>query len=268
MRSRFRLPLLVVLATVAVAHAQPQPVQTVLDTAIGGDIDQAFGLAYALTTGRHRSPRHHDRRRSGRRAGLDRVPIADAERVAEAFRQRGAEPQPKLGIDWQIHIAGIPRRSTTHPEAGEDERSWRGWRSSSRTRPAPTTILATGPLTKRSPASSKEHPDAAKTDRRGIVCVGSERNLGADVPAARAVLASNIPLTFVAPELAAKGGEAGRRRNARALRPPCAAQFPGAEPVTSCGTGDAPASPLRSPPPMCPLSSTPKKNDARLENRD
>jgi hypothetical protein len=260
MRTRLVLALSFVLAAAPFARAQPQPVQTVLDTAIGGDIDQAFGLMYALT-----SP------------GIDLRAVTTVGDQAEdrawivcrlltqgESRKlpviAGAEPQPKLGIDWQIQYRRHPAPIYNRTQKPEKTTAVEWLSKFLANESVPTTLLATGPLTNVA-RLFKEHPEAAKRIER-IVCVGSARNLGADVAAARAVLASGVPLTFVAPELAASAKlEKKDRDELFGLHVPLSFQVQSLYELWDRETPGLAAAVAAA---DVPLSSSPKKADAHV----
>jgi len=210
------------IATPAVA-APPKAIPVVVDTDIGGDIDDALALALAVaspeleivgvtTVGRGGPPdpyvQHIGKDRDEDRAwlvcrfltqvGSKAVPVAP-----------GADPQPKSELDWQIqyrrHPAAIYNR-TLKPvkESAVDLLA----RLASEME-GELVVIAVGPLTNIARFIA-EHPAAAKKVKRFVLMGGSvavgyegkpkpepEWNIASDVPAAKAVFASGLPLTVV-----------------------------------------------------------------------
>lgn len=213
--------LLALLAPPAVAA--PKAIPVVLDTDIGGDIDDAFALALALaspeldivgitTVGRGGDPdpfvQHIDKTRDEDRAwlvcrfltqvGRKDLPVA-----------AGADPQPKSPLDWQIqyrrHPAAIYNRTLKPVKGSAVELLAR----LANEKNGELVVVALGPLTNVA-RFIKEQPDAAKKVKRFVIMGGSvavgydgkpkpepEWNIKLDAPAAKAVFASGLPLTVV-----------------------------------------------------------------------
>src|SRR5205085_2713114 len=121
----------------------------------------------------------------------------------------GADPQPRMPMDGQVqyrrHPAAVYNRTlrpAAEPAAGLMARL-------ADEHPGELTVIALGPLTNVA-RLLKDHPDAAKKLKRIVVMGGSvavgydgkpkpepEWNLKTDIPAAKAVFASGVPLTVV-----------------------------------------------------------------------
>jgi inosine-uridine nucleoside N-ribohydrolase len=221
------------------ALAAPKKVPVVIDTDIGADIDDAFALALAVaspeldvlgvtTVGRGpvRDPyvQHVGKESDEDRAwlvcrfltqvGVKSVPVA-----------AGADPQPKSPVDWQIqyrrHPAAIYNRTLKPVKESAAELMARLAKERGE-----ITIIALGPLTNVA-RMLKDHPDAAKHVSRVVLMGGSvavgydgkpqaepEWNIKSDVPAARAVFASGVPLTVVPLDATATLKLEGRNRDA------------------------------------------------------
>jgi inosine-uridine nucleoside N-ribohydrolase len=220
MRHLFTLFLTFSLTTSAVA-AKSVPV--VIDTDIGADIDDAFALGLAVaspeldivgitTVGRGGDPdpyvQHIDKTRDEDRAwlvcrfltqvGRKDIPVA-----------AGASPQPLSPIDWQIqyrrHPAAIYNRTLKPVTESAAELIAR----LAREKDGELVVVCIGPLTNIA-RLLKDHPDAAKKIKRLVIMGGSvavgydgnpkpepEWNIKTDIPAAKAVFASGLPLTVV-----------------------------------------------------------------------
>ena len=206
------------------ALARPaNKVPVVIDTDIGADIDDAFALALAIaspeldirgitTVGRGGVPdpfvQHISKERDEDRAwlvcrfltqvGLRNVPVA-----------AGSDPQPKSPLDWQIqyrrHPASIYNRTLKPVKESAAELMARLAKDAD----GELTIIALGPLTNVA-RLIKDHPDAAKKIKRivlmgGSIAVGYEGrpqpepvwNIESDIPAAKAVFKSGLPLTVI-----------------------------------------------------------------------
>jgi len=193
-----------------------------IDTDIGADIDDAFALALAIASpevelvgvttvgkGEKRDPyvRHLSKDRDEDRAwlvcrfltqvGLKDIPVA-----------AGADPQPKSEIDWQIqyrrHPAAIYNRTLTPTKESAVELMTRLTKEREG-----LTIIALGPLTNVA-RFIKEQPESAKRVKQFVVMGGSigvgydgkpkpepEWNIKSDIPAAKTVFQSGLPLTIV-----------------------------------------------------------------------
>ena len=174
MSIRYRLAVVLLLLAPLAAWAQPLVEPILLDTAIGDDIDEAFGLAYALsadiniglrgitTVGDHAEDRAWIVCRFLTQSESRKIPVA-----------AGAEPQPKLGIDWQIqyrrHPAPIFNRTQKPEKTTAVE--WLAQHLKEYER-GTIAILATGP-SPTSPGSSKSTP---KPSRGSSVSSGSPAN--------------------------------------------------------------------------------------------
>jgi purine nucleosidase len=214
--------LTVVLMIAPTASAQ-KTVPVVIDTDIGADIDDAFALALAIaspeldirgitTIGRGGRPdryvQHISEDRDEDRAwlvcrfltqvGLKNIPVA-----------AGANPQPKSPLDWQIqyrrHPAAIYNRTMKPVKESAVELMNRLANEAD----GKLTIIALGPLTNVA-RLIKDHPDAAKKIKRIVMMGGSieigyegkpkaepEWNIEMDIPSAKAVFKSGLPLTVI-----------------------------------------------------------------------
>src|SRR5262245_10077993 len=208
------------IAASAFAQSDKRPV--LIDTDIGGDIDDAFALALAVASpeielvgvttvgkGDKRDPyvryistdRDEDRAwlvcRFLTQVGLKDIPVA-----------AGAEPQPKLPIDWQIqyrrHPAAVYNRTLKPVKESAAELMTKLAKARD-----DLTIVALGPLTNVA-RFIKEQPEAAKRVKELVIMGGSiavgydgkpkpepEWNFKADIAAAKAVLASGLRITLV-----------------------------------------------------------------------
>jgi inosine-uridine nucleoside N-ribohydrolase len=193
-----------------------------IDTDIGGDIDDAFALALAVASpeielvgvttvgkGEKRDPyvRHISTDRDEDRAwlvcrfltqvGLKNIPVA-----------AGAEPQPVSPIDWQIqyrrHPAAIYNRTLAPVKESAVELMTRLAKEREN-----LTIIAIGPLTNVA-RFIKEQPEAAKRLEQIVIMGGSiavgydgkpkpepEWNIKSDIAAAKTVIHSGLPLVIV-----------------------------------------------------------------------
>jgi inosine-uridine nucleoside N-ribohydrolase len=196
-------------------------IPVVIDTDIGSDIDDAFALALAIASpeldvvgvttvgGGNAYDRFINQRKDrddhrawlvGRflsQAGVKPIPVA-----------AGADPQPKLPIDWQIQYRRHPavvygRTLKPVPESAAELMAGLA-RKHDRLQ-----LICLGPLTNVA-RLLKDDPEAAKRIRQitlmgGSIAVGydaeakpePEWNIKTDVAAAKAVFASGIPLTVV-----------------------------------------------------------------------
>jgi inosine-uridine nucleoside N-ribohydrolase len=209
-------------AFAAPAAAAPPRVPVVLDTDVGGDVDDAFALALAVaspelellgvtTVGRGGDPdpfvphvrkdRDEDRAwlacRFLTQAGVKGVPVA-----------AGADPQPKLPLDGQVQYRRHPAAvfSRTAKPVKEDAADLMARLVKERDG---VVIVALGPLTNVA-RLLKDHPDLKPRIARVVVMGGSvavgydgnpkpepEWNVKTDVAAAKAVFAAGVPLTVV-----------------------------------------------------------------------
>jgi inosine-uridine nucleoside N-ribohydrolase len=217
--------LLILLALVAAAAPAPaaKPIPVVIDTDIGGDIDDAFALALAVaspeldirgvtTVGRGpvRDPfvRHITADRDEDRAwlvcrfltlvGRKDIPVA-----------AGADPQPALPLDWQIQYRRHPAAVYNRTLAPVMESAAELIARLAREADGELVVIALGPLTNVARVL-RDHPDAAKRIKRVVVMGGSvavgyegkakpepEWNIKTDIPAAKAVFASGVPLAVI-----------------------------------------------------------------------
>lgn len=195
------------LAAPALADAPRVPV--ILDTDLGSDVDDAFALALAVaspelelvaitTVGQDAEDRAWMVCRFLTQVGIKQMPVAF-----------GAPPQPKGPIDWQIqyrrHPAAIFNRTLKPLKESAVDLMARHFKQ----RPGEITLLCIGPLTNVA-RLFQEHPDAKKQVQRVVLLGGSvavgyegkqqpepEWNIQSDIAAAKAVLASGVPLTVV-----------------------------------------------------------------------
>lgn len=217
---RFPLAALVACVLVSPLAAGPKKVPIILDTDIGADIDDAFALGLvaaspefellAVTTvggGNDWDPFVGQRTdRDDHRAWLacrflTQVGVKDVPVAA------GDDPQPKLPIDWQIqyrrHPAAIYNRSRKPEKESAAELMARVLKDREG-----ITIIALGPLTNVA-RFLKDYPKEAWRIGRIVLMGGSiaigydgkpkpepEWNIKSDIAAAKAVFASNIPLTL------------------------------------------------------------------------
>jgi inosine-uridine nucleoside N-ribohydrolase len=216
---RVRAAIMVLLLATTGRAADRIPV--VIDTDIGADIDDAFALALALASpelevvgvttiggGNQFDPFVGQRKdRDDHRAWLvcRFLTLAGAKAIPVAA---GADPQPKLPMDWQIqyrrHPAAVYNRTLKPVKESAVELIAKLARDHDG-----LTIIALGPLTNVA-RLLKEEPTAAKRIKRIVLMGGSiavgydgepkpepEWNIKTDIPAAKAVFASGIPLTVV-----------------------------------------------------------------------
>jgi inosine-uridine nucleoside N-ribohydrolase len=190
--------------------AQADRAPLVVDTDIGSDIDDAFALALVLA-----SP-ELDLRGVTTVSGDTRTRALIACRMLTAAGRRdvpvaaGAAPQPEQALSGQQQYAQHPavifhRTSQPVREAAHDFLYRR-----LKEQPGRLTLLALGPLTNVA-RLLREHPDCKPWIRRIVLMAGSvhvgykgkppaevEWNVRLDIPAAKAVFASGVPLV-VAP---------------------------------------------------------------------
>jgi inosine-uridine nucleoside N-ribohydrolase len=212
---------LAALAAGPVIAADRLPV--VIDTDIGGDIDDAFALALAVAspelevvgvttvgrgTGRDPFVRYVSADRDEDRAWLVCRFFAQAG-VKNVSVAAGAGPQPLSPLDWQMQYRWHP--AAVYNRAGKPvtESAAELIARLAKEHDGKLTVIALGPLTNVA-RLLKDHPEAAKKLRRVVVMGGSvavgydgkptpepEWNIKTDVPAAKAVFASGLPLTVI-----------------------------------------------------------------------
>jgi inosine-uridine nucleoside N-ribohydrolase len=198
------------LAAVPARAAGPAKVPILLDTDLGSDIDDAFALALVLaspeldlrgvtTVGTDAEDRAWMVCRLLTAVGRRQIPVA-----------WGRAPQPKEDIEGQIqyrrHPAVIFNRTSRPIKAAATEFLY----SRLKAEPGKLTVVALGPLTNIARLLA-EHPDCKPWIKRIVLMGGSVRagyegkpgpvaewNIKSDIPAARAVFTSGIPLV-VAP---------------------------------------------------------------------
>ena len=216
------LTLAIAFALTTPALGGPKGIPVVIDTDIGGDIDDAFALALAVaspeldivgvtTVGRGGDPdpfvQHISKDRDEDRAwlvcrfltqvGRRDIPVA-----------AGADPQPKSPLDWQIqyrwHPAAIFNRTLKPVKENAVELLAR----LAKEKDGELVVVCLGPLTNIA-RLIKDHPEAAKKVKQFVIMGGSvlvgydgkkpepEWNIKTDIPAAKAVFASGLPLTVV-----------------------------------------------------------------------
>jgi inosine-uridine nucleoside N-ribohydrolase len=202
---------LMALPTFAVAAEPPrEKVPIVLDTDIGGDIDDAFALALALaspevelagvtTVGAGAEDRAWMVCRFLTAVGRREVPVAWG---------RGTQPAP--GIEGQIQYRRHPAVIFNRTAKPVKESAVEFLYARLKAQPGRLTIVAVGPLTNIA-ALLREHPESKAWIKRIVLMGGSVRigyegkpspeaewNIKLDAAAARAVFTSGIPLV-VAP---------------------------------------------------------------------
>jgi inosine-uridine nucleoside N-ribohydrolase len=192
------------------AAVEGERVPILLDTDIGGDVDDAFALALALaspeidlvgvtTVGQGAEDRAWMVCRFLTAVGRKDVPVA-----------WGRDPQPEGGIEGQIqyrrHPAVIFNRTAKPIKQSAIEFLY----AKLKAQPGKLTVVAVGPLTNVARLLT-EHPDCKPWIKRLVLMGGSVRvgydgkagpeaewNIKSDVKAARTVFTSGVPLT-VAP---------------------------------------------------------------------
>jgi inosine-uridine nucleoside N-ribohydrolase len=191
-----------------------EKVPVLIDTDIGSDVDDAFALALAVaspevelvgvtTVGAAADDRawlvcRFLTQVTGKKKAEELPPVAV-----------GGEPPEKTGIDWQIqyrrHPAAIYNRTLKPGKDSAPELMAR----LAKLHDGKLVVVCLGPLTNVA-KFIKDHPDAAKKVARFVVMGGSvavgydgkpkpepEWNVKCDVPAAKTVFASGLPLTVV-----------------------------------------------------------------------
>jgi inosine-uridine nucleoside N-ribohydrolase len=205
--------LLTLLAVVPLTQAGTpvsEKVPILLDTDIGSDIDDAFALALALA-----SPEVDVQ--GVTTVGSDAVDRAWMVcRFLTALGQRtipvaaGADPQPKSAIEGQIQYRRHPAVIFNRTSKPLKEDAVDFLYSRLKAQPGKLTLVALGPLTNLA-RLLKKHPDCKPWIKRIVLMGGAIRigyngkppaepewNIKSDVPAARSVFASGVPLV-VAP---------------------------------------------------------------------
>ncbi|MDB5313300.1 MAG: hypothetical protein JWO38_7502 [Gemmataceae bacterium] len=205
------------------ASAVPAKLPVLIDTDIGADVDDAFALALAVaspeielvgvtTVGRGpgrdphvrqvRDDRDEDRAwlvcRFLTQVGVKTVPAAP-----------GADPQPKSAVDGQVQYRRHPAAIFNRTAKPVTESAVELMARLANEHDGNLTIVAIGPLTNVA-RFIQEHSAAAKKVRRVVVMGGSvavgydgkptpepEWNILSDVPAAKVVFASGLPLTVI-----------------------------------------------------------------------
>lgn len=209
----------------ATVVAQTPRIPVILDTDIGSDVDDAFALALALaspeldikaitTVGAQADDRAWIVCRFLIHGGFKPIPVAF-----------GRGKQPDYPVDWQIqyrrHPAPIFNRTQKPEKFGAVELMHQKLKD----QPGKLTIIALGPLTNIAQLLD-QHPDAKDKIERIVLMGGSihvgynskapaepEWNIKSDIPAARAVFASGVPLTVVPLDATAKMALTKKRRD-------------------------------------------------------
>ncbi|MCI0699642.1 MAG: nucleoside hydrolase [Planctomycetia bacterium] len=198
---------------VSVLFASPasaaEKIPILIDTDIGSDVDDAFALALAVaspeveivgvtTVGGSADDRAWLACRFLTQAGLKNIPVAI-----------GAAPPEKFGLDWQIqyrrHPAAIFNRTLKPVKESAPELMAR----LAKEHDGKLVVVCLGPLTNVA-SFIKHHPDAAKKVAEFVVMGGSvavgyegkpkpeaEWNVKTDIPSAKAVFGSGLPLVVV-----------------------------------------------------------------------
>lgn len=187
----------------------PHPIPIVLDTDIGGDIDDAFALALVLS-----SP-ELDLRAVTTVSGDTQARARIAAKILwEAGRRNtpvaAGEPGKKLDISQASWADGFTSPSLVSQQAVDLIRSEvdRGG--------GQTVLVAIGPLTNVA-AFLKKYPQKRKNIKRIVLMGGSiargyypnsgptaEYNIAADAPAAQAVFASGVPIAMAPLDVTAR----------------------------------------------------------------
>jgi inosine-uridine nucleoside N-ribohydrolase len=210
MLTRLLAPFVLLPALVALLPAdEPKKVPIILDTDIGTAVDDAFALGLVTaspeldlvgvtTCGEDASDRAWLACRFLTQVGVKAMPVA-----------AGANPQPAGKLDEQIqyrrHPAAIFNR--TLKPVKESAVEWLA--KTLQARPGEITLVCIGPLTNIA-RLLKEHPDAKGQIKRIVLMGGSidlgydgkkgavpEWNIKSDIPAAKAVFGSGVPLVVV-----------------------------------------------------------------------
>jgi inosine-uridine nucleoside N-ribohydrolase len=181
-----------------------------LDTDIGSDIDDAFALALILaspeldlrgvtTVGAEPQTRARIVCRLLTAAGCREIPVG-----------AGENPQPKEEIEKQGRYVQSPDEPGTRAAKPIKDSAVEFLYQQLKARPGELTIVAIGPLTNIT-RLFRDHPDCKPWVKRLVLMAGSVRvgykgqappepewNIKCDIPAAKAVFASGVPLV-VAP---------------------------------------------------------------------
>jgi inosine-uridine nucleoside N-ribohydrolase len=193
------------------AAAEPStPTPIILDTDIGTDVDDAFALALALvspelelrgvtTVGSDAEDRAWIVCRLLTAVGRKEIPVA-----------WGRTPQPKESIEGQIQYRRHPAPIFNRTSKPVKETAVEFLYSRLKAEPGKLTLVAIGPLTNIARLFT-EHPDCKPWVKRLVIMGGSVRvgyegkappvaewNIKSDIPAARTVFVSGVPLV-VAP---------------------------------------------------------------------
>jgi inosine-uridine nucleoside N-ribohydrolase len=227
---RFLLVISLVFPAPLALGAEPEKIPLLLDTDIGSALDDAFALALAVaspeldlrgvtTVGSDPRTRALLVCRFLTAVGRRDIPVA-----------AGAPPQPTEAIGGQSQYPNHPAVIFNRTSQPVKEPAQEFLYQQLKARPGKLTVLALGPLTNIARLLA-DHPDCKPWIRRLVIMGGSLRvdydgkltpvaewNIKTDIPAARAVFASGIPLV-VAPLDATVGlklEEPGRRQLFRA----------------------------------------------------
>jgi inosine-uridine nucleoside N-ribohydrolase len=186
-----------------------EKIPVLIDTDIGSDIDDAFALALAAaapeidlvgvtTVGSAPDDRAWLVCRFLTQVGLKNVPVAI-----------GDAPPEKTEIDWQIQYRRHPAAIFNRTSKPIKEPAHELMAKLAKQHDGKLVVVGLGPLTNVA-KFIKEHPDEAKKVARFVLMAGSvavgydgapkpepEWNVKCDIPAARAVFASGLPLTVI-----------------------------------------------------------------------
>jgi inosine-uridine nucleoside N-ribohydrolase len=187
---------------------EKQKIPVLIDTDIGSDIDDAFALALAIaspeldiqgitTSGQNAEDRAWIVCRFLTHSGVKPIPVA-----------WGRDPQPASEIDWQIQYRRHPAPIFNRTQKPQKESAVEFLYAKLKNQPGKLTIITLGPLTNIA-RLLKDHPDAKQLIHRLVIMGGSIRagydgkktpepewNIKSDIPAAKEVFASGIPITL------------------------------------------------------------------------